>query len=489
MNAHTFLASPVKVAAHFLARCTALGMVQPARHSCLAALLLVLALAAVPSSRADSKVSCDLKSGVPALQAALKSEANEEEVMDILSGLTSCALADAAVPYFVGLGNVVAEMASSPLLNASSKSGHCSTLVGLQQLQGVMGGKSIALDAQELVAVAALHEWESSHALHHSALALPLRGFLLPFDSSWQGIVMSFSTSSSTQPDWVLVLMPSLTAREAGAIPEPECTPSWPGWQLAVDLHRQQLLQEGKTYTKNSAGRGCIVGKELHGPGEAAAAARALMATSRAAVKAEHGLLLTPPERSLLEGSSNMQQRDASRQLYIDPSVSQGVRNILVVRTRHSDQTDTSPLVVTHAYLKDSMDWVVQNIPRTSMGAITASYTLVPTVYALPTTASTCSNARLEETNIIAALGSQGYTSSNYKHFIFAHPGCNGWFWVGISSKPGRMVSLNGVNGAFRGTIIHELGHNWGFSHSSGYESFTGESAGLQRQEGGGEVA
>lgn len=84
--------------------------------------------------------------------------------------------------------------------------------------------------------------------------------------------------------------------------------------------------------------------------------------------------------------------------------------------------------------------------------------------YTLPTGSTTCAYSSWA-TLAQNAARAEGYDPSSYNHVVFAFPRVPACGWSGLGQVPGRFTWLN--NAMNLGVATHELGHNFGFSHSS----------------------
>ena len=106
----------------------------------------------------------------------------------------------------------------------------------------------------------------------------------------------------------------------------------------------------------------------------------------------------------------------------------------------------------------DSIYWMNNSYQQTSMVGDVAGW------YTIPVTASGCPTSAIQNYGLQAAQAN-GFTLSNYNHFLFEFPsaGCNWWGMSYVGGSP----SYSWVEGTYTLTVVdHELGHALSFTRT-----------------------
>ena len=137
-----------------------------------------------------------------------------------------------------------------------------------------------------------------------------------------------------------------------------------------------------------------------------------------------------------------------------------GPQNVLLILVNFQDKA-TQPYTTGDAQnvmSATSAYYAEASYGQTSLNGTVAGWYTIPTSYTTCNTSSIATYAK-------QAAQSAGFNLSNYKRFVYAFPdaACNWAGWGTIGGSPSEAW----INGKLdRGTLAHELGHNFGLYHS-----------------------
>lgn len=148
-----------------------------------------------------------------------------------------------------------------------------------------------------------------------------------------------------------------------------------------------------------------------------------------------------------------------------------GGQNTLIILVNFQDNPTSQPFTVSAvqstAFTQTSNFYLENSDQQTSLtGDVTNWFTI-------PVSSTSCDTGSIKS-DAQAAAQAAGYNLSNYSHFVYfmsSNSGCSSWWgWATIG---GSDVWYNGKYGLNMHVFAHEIGHNFGLSHSHSYSCGT----------------